>query len=43
MITHQIGKAGNRAVEAIVRAFAASRINPNVLPFIGMAINALAA
>ncbi len=43
MITHQIGKAGNRAVEAIVRAFAASRINPNFLTFIGMAINAVAA
>jgi phosphatidylglycerophosphate synthase len=43
MITHEIGKAGNRAVEGIVRAFAASRINPNVLTFIGMAINAVAA
>jgi CDP-diacylglycerol--glycerol-3-phosphate 3-phosphatidyltransferase len=43
MITHQIGKAGNRAVEAIVHAFAASRINPNFLTFIGMAINAVAA
>jgi phosphatidylglycerophosphate synthase len=43
MITHQIGKAGNRAVEGIVRAFAASRINPNLLTFIGMAINAVAA
>lgn len=43
MITHQIGRAGNRAVEAIVRAFAASRIHPNFLTFIGMAINAVAA
>lgn len=43
MITHEIGKAGNRAVEGIVRGFAASRINPNVLTFIGMAINAIAA
>lgn len=43
MITHGIGKAGNAAVEAIVQAFAASRINPNVLTFIGMAINAVAA
>jgi phosphatidylglycerophosphate synthase len=43
MITGQIGKAGNRAVEAIVRAFAASHINPNVLTFIGMAINGVAA
>ncbi len=43
MITHQIGKAGNRAVEAIVRAFAASRIHPNLLTFIGSAINAVAA
>lgn len=43
MITGQIGKAGNRAVEAIVRAFAASRINPNLLTFLGSAINAVAA
>lgn len=43
MITHRIGKAGNAAVEAIVRAFAASRIHPDVLTFIGMAINAVAA
>jgi phosphatidylglycerophosphate synthase len=43
MITRQIGKAGNMAVEGIVRAFAASRINPNLLTFIGSAINAVAA
>lgn len=43
MITHEIGKAGNRAVEGIVHGFAASRINPNVLTFIGMAINGAAA
>ena len=43
MITHEIGKTGNRAVEGIVRGFAASRINPNVLTFIGMAINGVAA
>jgi phosphatidylglycerophosphate synthase len=43
MITGQIGKAGNKAVEGIVRAFAASRINPNLLTFIGSAINAVAA
>ncbi len=43
MITGRIGQAGNRAVEAIVRAFAASRIHPNLLTFIGSAINGLAA
>ena len=43
MITHQIGRAGNLAVEAIVRAFAVSRIHPNLLTFIGSAINGLAA
>lgn len=43
MVTRQIGRAGNRAVDEIVRAFAASHINPNLLTFIGMAINALAA
>jgi phosphatidylglycerophosphate synthase len=43
MITGKIGAAGNKAVEGIVRAFAASRINPNLLTFIGSAINAVAA
>ncbi len=43
MVTHEIGRAGNRAVEAIVRGFAASHIHPNLLTFIGSAINALAA
>ncbi len=43
MITHQIGSAGDRAVEAIVRAFAISRIHPDLLTFIGSAINGLAA
>jgi CDP-diacylglycerol--glycerol-3-phosphate 3-phosphatidyltransferase len=43
MITQEIGKAGNKAIEAIVRSFAASRIHPNLLTFLGSAINALAA
>ncbi len=43
MITHQIGSAADRAVEAIVRAFAVSRIHPNLLTFVGSAINGLAA
>ncbi len=43
MITKQIGRAGNAAVEGIVRAFAASRIHPNLLTFIGSAINGVAA
>jgi CDP-diacylglycerol--glycerol-3-phosphate 3-phosphatidyltransferase len=43
MITEEIGKAGNKAIEAIVRGFAASRIHPNLLTFLGSAINALAA
>jgi len=43
MITRQIGQTLNRLLHAIVRAFAASGINPNVLTFIGFAINLVAA
>jgi CDP-diacylglycerol--glycerol-3-phosphate 3-phosphatidyltransferase len=43
MVTGQIGKTLGGVVDMIVRAFAASKINPNLLTFIGMAINALAA
>lgn len=43
MITRQIGRPFIFLHDAIVRAFAASRINPNVLTFIGFAINLFAA
>ena len=43
MVTRQIGQTLNHVLDAIVRAFAASGINPNVLTFIGFAINLLAA
>lgn len=43
MVTHQIGRAGQYLLDAIVRALAASRINPNVLTFIGFSVNLLAA
>ncbi len=43
MITRQIGQAGKRLFDLIVAAFAASGINPNLLTFIGFAINLLAA
>jgi CDP-diacylglycerol--glycerol-3-phosphate 3-phosphatidyltransferase len=43
MLTRQIGQACNYLIHAIVRAFAASGINPNVLTVIGFAINVLAA
>ncbi len=43
MVTQQIGNTLGRVVDLIVRVFAASQINPNLLTFIGMAINALAA
>ena len=43
MVTQQIGDTLGRVVDLIVRLFAASQINPNLLTFIGMAINALAA
>ncbi len=43
MITGQIGKTCKYLYDAIVRAFAASGVNPNLLTFIGFAINLLAA
>jgi CDP-diacylglycerol--glycerol-3-phosphate 3-phosphatidyltransferase len=43
MITRQIGETCNHLLRAIVRAFAATGINPNVLTVIGFAINLVAA
>lgn len=43
MITGQIGKTCKHLYDSIVRAFAASGVNPNLLTFIGFAINLLAA
>ncbi|MBZ5561469.1 MAG: CDP-alcohol phosphatidyltransferase family protein [Acidobacteriia bacterium] len=43
MVTRQIGATLKHVLDAIVRAFAASRINPNFLTFIGFSINLLAA
>jgi len=43
MITRKIGQTCNHLLLAIVRAFAATRINPNVLTVIGFAINLVAA
>jgi CDP-diacylglycerol--glycerol-3-phosphate 3-phosphatidyltransferase len=43
MLTRQIGQACNHLIHSIVRPFAASGINPNVLTVIGFAINLLAA
>ncbi len=43
MVTEQIGKTLGRVVDGIVRVFAASGINPNLLTSTGLAINALAA
>src|ERR1700676_2847620 len=43
MVTHQIGKTLGKVVDGIVYVFAASGINPNLLTFIGSAINGLAA
>ena len=42
-MTGQIGRTLGKVVDAIVRLFAASGINPNLLTFIGCAINGLAA
>lgn len=39
MISDAIGEASNRIISLIVRAVALSRINPNVLTFIGLLIN----
>ncbi len=43
MITRQIGETCRHPFDAIVRGFAASGINPNILTFIGFAINLVAA
>jgi len=43
MITRQIGRTLSYVVMAIVRAFAASGVNPNVLTFIGFAVTLLGA
>jgi CDP-diacylglycerol--glycerol-3-phosphate 3-phosphatidyltransferase len=43
MVTRQIGETLNHVLDAIVRGFAASGINPNFLTFIGFGINLLAA
>jgi CDP-diacylglycerol--glycerol-3-phosphate 3-phosphatidyltransferase len=43
MITRRIGQTCNYLLAAIVRAFAAAHINPNVLTVIGFAINLVAA
>jgi CDP-diacylglycerol--glycerol-3-phosphate 3-phosphatidyltransferase len=43
MVTRQIGETLDHVLAAIVRAFAASGINPNFLTFIGFSINLLAA
>ncbi len=43
MLTRKIGDTCNLLLKAIVRAFAASRINPNALTVIGFLMNLLAA
>ncbi len=43
MITRKIGDTLGRVLDAIVRGFAASGVNPNFLTFIGFGINLLAA
>ncbi len=43
MVTGQIGQAFRYPFDAVVRAFAASGINPNILTFIGFTINLVAA
>ncbi len=43
MITRQIGATLKHVLDGIVRAFAATGINPNFLTFIGFSINCLAA
>ncbi len=43
MVTRQIGRTSKHLFDAIVQALAASGINPNVLTFIGFAINLFAA
>ncbi len=43
MVTRKIGDTLQHVLDAIVRGFAASGINPNFLTFIGFAVNCLAA
>jgi CDP-diacylglycerol--glycerol-3-phosphate 3-phosphatidyltransferase len=43
VVTEKIGDTLGRVLDAIVRAFAASGVNPNFLTFIGFGINLLAA
>ena len=43
MVTRKIGDTLQHVLDAIVRGFSASSINPNFLTFIGFAINCLAA
>src|ERR1035438_1175469 len=42
-ITHAIGYGSNKIIRLIVRALALSKINPNVLTFLGLVINMVAA
>src|SRR5579862_1004051 len=42
-ITHAIGIGSNKIIRLIVRALALSRIHPNVLTFLGLVINMIAA
>src|SRR5437764_2088625 len=42
-ITHAIGYGSNKIIRLIVRALALSRIHPNVLTFLGLLINMIAA
>ena len=41
--TRAIGLGCNKVIRLIVRALALSRIHPNVLTFLGLVINAIAA
>src|ERR1700681_1928248 len=42
-ITHAIGYGSNKVIRLIVRGLALSRIHPNVLTFLGLVINMIAA
>ena len=42
-ITHAIGYGSNKVIRLIVRGLALSRIHPNVLTFLGLVINMVAA
>src|SRR5450432_4106804 len=42
-ITHAIGYGSNKVIRLIVRVLALSRIHPNVLTFLGLVINMIAA